>query len=84
MMKRKCRCEHWQTCPVCYPQGFDANGKRLPIKSNPLTGDLHKQQQADEALLRQALDALTRSDYLGWQLNVPIIKALRERLAQPE
>lgn len=39
MMKRKCRCEHWQTCPVCYPQGFDANGKRLPIKSNPLTDE---------------------------------------------
>ena len=30
------------------------------------------------------MEALNRSDYLGWQLNIPIIKALRERLAQPE
>jgi hypothetical protein len=34
--------------------------------------------------MQQALEALNRSDYLGWQLNIPIIKALRERLAQPE
>jgi hypothetical protein len=38
----------------------------------------------DRDLMRQALEALNRSDYLGWQLNIPIIKALRERLAQPE
>ena len=37
----------------------------------------------DRELMQQALDALNRSDYLGWQLNIPIIKALRERLAQP-
>lgn len=24
-----CKCEHWQTCPTCYPQGF-ANGERIP------------------------------------------------------
>ena len=35
----------------------------------------------DRELMQQALDALNRSDYLGWQLNIPIIKALRERLA---
>ena len=38
----------------------------------------------DRELIQQALEALNRSDYLGWQLNIPIIKALRERLAQPE
>jgi hypothetical protein len=38
----------------------------------------------DRELMQQALDALNRSDYLGWQVNIPIIKALRERLAQPE
>ena len=38
----------------------------------------------DKELMQQALEALNRSDYLGWQLNIPIIKALRERLAQPE
>lgn len=38
----------------------------------------------DRELMQRALDALNRSYYLGWQLNIPIIKALRERLAQPE
>jgi hypothetical protein len=38
----------------------------------------------DRELMQQAAEALNRSDYLGWQLNIPIIKALRERLAQPE
>ena len=38
----------------------------------------------DRELMQQALDALSRSDYLGWQLQIPIIKALRARLAQPE
>ena len=38
----------------------------------------------DRELMQWALEALNRSDYLGWQLNIPIIKALRERLAQPE
>ena len=38
----------------------------------------------DRELMQQALEALNRSDYLGWQLNIPIIKSLRERLAQPE
>lgn len=31
-----------------------------------------------------ALEALDRSDYFGWQSNIPIIKSLREALAQPE
>jgi hypothetical protein len=34
--------------------------------------------------MQQALEALNRSDYLGWQLNIPIIKALRERLAKED
>jgi hypothetical protein len=36
----------------------------------------------DRELMQQAVEALNRSDYLGWQFNIPIIKALRERLAQ--
>lgn len=32
----------------------------------------------------QALEALNRSDYLGWQFNIPVIKALRAALAEPE
>ena len=31
-----------------------------------------------------ALAALDRSDYLGWEANIPAMKALRARLAQPE
>ena len=38
----------------------------------------------DEKLMQQALDALDRNDYLGWQVNIPIIKALSARLAQGE
>jgi hypothetical protein len=34
--------------------------------------------------MQQALEALNRSDYLGWQFNIPIIKALRERLAKED
>lgn len=26
----RCKCEHWQTCPSCYPHGFDTNGERVP------------------------------------------------------
>ena len=37
----------------------------------------------DRELMQQALEALNRSDYLGWQLNIPIIKALRAALAEP-
>jgi Mg2+ and Co2+ transporter CorA len=38
----------------------------------------------DRELMQQALESLNRSDYLGWQLNIPIIKALRERLAKED
>jgi hypothetical protein len=34
----------------------------------------------DEALLRQALECLERSDTLGWQANLPVIQAIKERL----
>ena len=33
---------------------------------------------------QQVLDALNRSDYLGWQVNIPITKMLRARLGAPE
>ena len=33
---------------------------------------------------QQALEALNRSDYLGWQLNIPIIKNLKAALAEPQ
>ena len=34
--------------------------------------------------MQMALDALDRSDYLGWEANIPAMKALRAALAQPE
>ena len=34
--------------------------------------------------MQQALDALSRSDYLSWRFIAPLIEALRERLAQPD
>jgi hypothetical protein len=33
---KQCKCEHWQTCPTCYPQAFDSEGNRLPPKPTPL------------------------------------------------
>ena len=41
-----------------------------------------KSKEDDEALLRVCLEAMNRSDYLGWQLNIPIIKDLRKRLGE--
>ena len=35
----------------------------------------------DKELMQAALKALERNDYLGWRVNIPIINALRERLA---
>ena len=33
---KRCKCEHWQTCPTCRPQLFDADGNRLPPPLTPL------------------------------------------------
>lgn len=32
----KCKCEHWQICPMCAPHFFDADGKRKPPELTPL------------------------------------------------
>lgn len=29
-MTQRCECEHWQQCPTCTPDGFDAAGNRKP------------------------------------------------------
>ena len=41
---------------------------------------LHAENEAKDALLRQALECLERSDTLGWQANLPVIQAIKERL----
>ena len=38
--------------------------------------------KTDRELMQQALEALNRSDYLGWQFNIPVMTALREALAE--
>jgi hypothetical protein len=54
--------------------------------ANPLTKALKRSQMEqnadDEALLRQAMECLERSDTLGWQANLPVIKAIKERLGE--
>ena len=35
-MKQQCKCEHWQDCPTCEPQRYDADGKRKPPEPTPL------------------------------------------------
>jgi hypothetical protein len=49
-------------------------------KANALARIRLTKIEKDEALLRQALEALERNDYLGWQANLPVIKAIKERL----
>ena len=33
---QKCKCEHWQECPICAPQRFDGSGMRKPPEPTPL------------------------------------------------
>jgi hypothetical protein len=33
---KQCKCEHWQVCPTCKPDMFDAGGKKLPARPTPL------------------------------------------------
>ena len=47
---KKCDCEHWQTCPVCYPQGFNTDGSRKTVEIHPTREDLQATiaQQAEQ------------------------------------
>ena len=74
---KKCDCEHWQTCPVCYPQGFNTDGSRKTVEIPPTREDLQATiaQQAEEiATLHAALDA--KIDVCGDEM----IRQLTERL----
>jgi hypothetical protein len=42
--------------------------------------DTEKEVDDLRLLLRQALECLERSDTLGWQANLPVIKSIKERL----
>lgn len=37
---KQCKCEHWETCPVCYPQGFDESGTRKPVEIPPTRDEM--------------------------------------------
>lgn len=37
---KKCKCEHWETCPGCYPQGFDESGTRKPVEIPPTRDEM--------------------------------------------
>lgn len=54
---------------------------RVLVRQNGEWQDKVKQiTLSDEVLLRQALECLERSDTLGWRANLPVIKAIKERL----
>jgi hypothetical protein len=56
---KKCDCEHWETCMICYPQGFDAQGKRKPVEVPPSREEL----QAKVAGLTQERDKFESALY---------------------
>lgn len=46
----RCKCEHWQDCPTCAPQRFDADGKRKPPEPTPLQACRAELETMREAL----------------------------------
>ena len=48
---KKCKCEHWQTCPVCYPRGFDRDGNRKPVEVPPTRDEMLSRVKELEAEL---------------------------------
>ena len=81
---KQCKCEHWQDCPVCQPRRFDADGNRLPPEPTPLQA-ARAQIEKDEALLRQALEALAYYEHrdIEWDYNdEQIIAAIRQHLGE--
>lgn len=49
-MTQRCKCEHWQECPTCAPQRFDADGKRKPPEPTPLQACRAELETMREAL----------------------------------
>lgn len=59
-MKAKCKCEHWQVCPLCYPQGtFDDAGRLIVKSDNPtqIADRLARYGDADAAVELRRLHA---------------------------
>ena len=62
----KCKCEHWQICPVCSPSRFDADGNLLPPEPTPLEA-ARTQITALLAALFQAQQAAKNFKAREWQ-----------------
>jgi hypothetical protein len=54
--------------------------QRITEANKPVIERINAYLAQDEALLKQALECLERSDTLGWQANLPVIQAIKERL----
>lgn len=50
---RNCNCEHWEICPTCQPERFDADGKMKPAPPS-MSKQAHRLYQAVERLALQA------------------------------
>ena len=37
---KRCDCEHWESCPTCFPQEFDEDGNRKPAERPPTRAEL--------------------------------------------
>lgn len=76
---KQCKCEHWQICPTCKPDMFDAGGKMLPARPTPLqdakaeierlTAEverLDRESSACDMLEEMRQDVQTMTDALGF------------------
>ena len=64
---KRCKCEHWQTCPICYPQGFDEHGARKPVEIPSSREEL----QREITELREQVNKLEALVVMRCDLDVP-------------
>ena len=61
---RNCNCEHWEICPTCQPERFDADGKMKPAPPS-MSKQAHRLYQVVERLaLRADVDVNESIDWL--------------------
>ena len=62
---KRCKCEHWQQCPVCMPHRFDGEGKPLPPEPTPLQAARNECESLRELLAQAEINfALEHDDKL--------------------
>ena len=64
---KRCKCEHWKTCPTCYPQGFDEHGARKPVEIPSSREEL----QREITELREQVEKLEALVVMRCDLDVP-------------